>query len=53
MDPSNLDAKNRKARLEYQQKKAAATPTPTERPRRTMPPERTVKPRKMRHPGGG
>lgn len=53
LDPNNTDAKNRKARLEYQLKKTSPTPTPTARPRRTLPPELTPTPRKMRHPGGG
>lgn len=53
LDPKNEDAINRKARLEYQQKGAKATPTPTARPRRTLPPEPEVTPGKMRRPGGG
>lgn len=53
LDPGNEDAKNRKARLEYQQKQGKATPTPSARPRRTLPPEPEATPRKMRRPGGG
>jgi len=39
LDPSNADAKTRKGRLEYQLKKSQATPTPSPRPRRTLPPD--------------
>lgn len=39
LDPANEDAKNRKARLEYKDKKGAPTPTPSARPRRTLPPD--------------
>ena len=50
LEPTNEDAKNRKARLEYKQKGALATPTPTARPRRTLPPEATPTP-KPKKPG--
>jgi tetratricopeptide (TPR) repeat protein len=39
LDPGNAEAKARKARLEYKKDAARATPTPTARPRRTLPPE--------------
>jgi tetratricopeptide (TPR) repeat protein len=50
LDPNNQDAKNRKARLEYQEKKANSTPTPTPtaRPRRTLPPDETPTPHRKR-----
>ena len=50
LDPNNEDAKNRKARLEYGQKGVAATPTPTARPRRTLPPEPAATPLKRKRP---
>jgi tetratricopeptide (TPR) repeat protein len=54
LDPNNEDAKTRKARLEYAQKAGASpTPTPTARPRRTLPPDPEATPKKMRRPGGG
>jgi len=50
IDPKNEDAKNRKARLEYQEKAANSTPTPTPtaRPRRTLPPEGTPTPHRKK-----
>ncbi|MGI8432986.1 MAG: tetratricopeptide repeat protein [Chthoniobacterales bacterium] len=48
LDPNNEDAKNRKARLEYGQKKGEATPTPSARPRRTLPPEPEATPLKRK-----
>ena len=50
LEPNNEDAKNRKARLEYQQKQANTTPTPslTPRPRRHLPPDETPTPKPKR-----
>ena len=45
LDPNNADAKTRKGRLEYQLKKSQATPTPSPRPRRTLPPDDTPRPK--------
>jgi hypothetical protein len=50
LDPNNEDAKHRKTRLEYQQKAANPTPTPTARPRRTLPPEETPTPHPRHKP---
>ena len=48
LDPGNVDAKNRKARLEYQVNAAKATPTPTPRAHRRTLPDETPVPRKKK-----
>jgi tetratricopeptide (TPR) repeat protein len=53
IDPKDEDAKSRKVRLEYK-KTGGSTPTPTARPRRTLPPEETPtrsKPKPATPPG--